>query len=60
MKLHMGPSQVIAWVYPVDRDRLEPGGHYLAQLKPRTPVVVGPGDHCILRSLTPVRTVGAG
>jgi len=59
-KFHTGTSEVTAAVYGIEGDRMEAGGEYLVQVKTSTPVVAGPGDHFILRTLSPVRTVGGG
>lgn len=59
-KFHTGTSEVVAAVYPLHGDRMEPGGEYLVQVRTKTPVVAGPGDHFILRTLSPPRTVGGG
>jgi selenocysteine-specific elongation factor len=60
VKFHTGTSEVTAAVYPMHGDRMEPGGEYLVQVRTKTPVVAGPGDHFILRTLSPARTVGGG
>ena len=60
VRFHTGMSQVTAALYSLQRDRMEPGGEYLVQIKTTTPVVAGPGDRFILRTLSPVRTVGGG
>jgi selenocysteine-specific elongation factor len=39
---------------------LKPGGQCLVQVFLNEPVVAGPGDHFILRSLSPMRTLGGG
>ena len=59
-KFHTGTSEVTAAVYPMQGNRMEPGGEYLVQVRTKTPVVAGPGDHFILRTLSPVQTVGGG
>lgn len=59
-RLHTGTSEVTAAVYPLRADRLQAGGEYLVQVKTAVPVVAGPGDRFILRTLSPVRTAGGG
>ena len=60
VKFHTGTSEVPATVYPMSGNRMEAAGEYLVQIRAKTPVVAGPGDHFILRTLSPVQTVGGG
>ena len=39
---------------------MEGGAEGLIQVRTKTPVVAGPGDHFILRTPSPVRTIGGG
>ena len=60
VKFHTGTSEVNASVYPLEEGSLQAGGDYLIQVRSEAPLVAGPGDHFILRTLSPVRTVGGG
>jgi selenocysteine-specific elongation factor len=60
LKLHTGTSEVTAAIYLVEGDRIEGGGEYLVQLRAAGPVVAGPGDHFIVRTSSPLRTIGGG
>lgn len=60
IKFHTGTSETPAAIYPMQGDRIAAGSDYLVQIRTRVPVVAGPGDHFILRSLSPVRTIGGG
>ena len=60
VRLHTGTSEVTASVYSMKEDRLTGDGDYLIQIRTRTPIVAGPGDHYILRMLSPVQTIGGG
>ena len=65
VKLHAGTSVVQATCRLVDRERLEPGQDTsgrdaIAQIVLREPLVLAAGDRYILRSLSPVTTVGGG
>jgi len=55
-----GTAEILAKVVLADRDRLEPGGSCYAQLRFEEKALVYPGDHFILRSVTPVTTLGGG
>ena len=60
LKLHIGTTEVQATVYLLDRDALPAGEETFAQVRTDRPIVAGPGDRFIVRSLTPVTTVGGG
>ncbi len=60
LKFHTGTSEVNATVYALEERDLHGGGEYLIQVKTNTPIVAGPGDHFILRTFSPVQTVGGG
>lgn len=58
--LHTGTSEVLARLVLLDRDAVAPGQAAYALLKCEEPVVVGRGDHYIVRSYSPVHTLGGG
>jgi selenocysteine-specific elongation factor len=65
VKFHTGTAEVIATIYAAGGERIQATSDaqpkdYLVQLRAKTPVVAGPGDHFILRTLSPVETVGGG
>jgi len=60
VKFHTGTSEVNAILYVLSNEELRVAGDYLIQIRARTPIVAGPGDHFILRTLSPVQTVGGG
>jgi len=60
IRFHLGASEVMGRVYPLEGDVLEPGGSGLAQVRLETPVVAGLGDRFVLRTYSPMRTVGGG
>jgi selenocysteine-specific elongation factor len=60
VKFHVGTAEISATVYSMKQDRMESGQQHLVQIKSNVPVVAGPGDHFILRTLSPVQTVGGG
>ena len=60
VKFHAGTSEVNATLYALEDRALQAGGEYLIQVKTKTPIVAGPGDHFILRTFSPVETVGGG
>jgi selenocysteine-specific elongation factor len=60
VRFHTGTSDVAASFYPLTGTSMEGGQSGLIQVKTKTSVVAGPGDHFLLRTLSPVRTVGGG
>ncbi|MBW1785155.1 MAG: selenocysteine-specific translation elongation factor [Deltaproteobacteria bacterium] len=59
-RFHTGTSEVIATVVLSDRDELKPGEGCFAQMRLEAPVAVLRGDRYVLRSYSPVRTIGGG
>ncbi len=60
VKFHTGTSETTAAVYLFQESSLKPGRQCLIQVFLNDPVVAGPRDHFILRSLSPTRTLGGG
>ena len=60
VRFHTGTSDVAAMFYPLVGNQMQGGAAGLMQVRTKTPVVAGPGDHFILRTPSPVRTIGGG
>ena len=60
VKLHTGTSEAIATVYAMEAARVEPAEEVLVQVRTDEPVIAAPGDRYVLRSLSPVQTIGGG
>ncbi|MFP3870794.1 MAG: SelB C-terminal domain-containing protein, partial [Syntrophobacteria bacterium] len=60
VRFHAGTCEVIGTVILLDTDELAPGASGYAQLRLERPVVVRRGDYFVLRSYSPVRTIGGG
>jgi selenocysteine-specific elongation factor len=58
VRLLIGTVEVMARVLP--RPMLEPGGTGLARLRLEAPVVARTGDRFVIRSFSPVTTIGGG
>jgi selenocysteine-specific elongation factor len=58
LRVHLGTAELLARVYP--RSTIEPGGSGLARLALESPVVARAGDRLVLRSYSPVTTIGGG
>ncbi|HNS22417.1 MAG TPA: selenocysteine-specific translation elongation factor [Sedimentisphaerales bacterium] len=60
VRFHTGTSETTAAAYLFQEGSLKPGQRCLIQVFLNEPVVAGPRDHFILRSLSPMRTLGGG
>jgi selenocysteine-specific elongation factor len=60
VKFHTGTTEVAASFYPLKGNLMESGTADLIQIRTKTPIIAGPGDHFILRTPSPVRTIGGG
>ena len=60
VRFHCGTSEIIATVILLDRDSLSPGDRCLAQFRLERPTVVLSKDRFVIRSYSPIRTIGGG
>ncbi|MGI8783584.1 MAG: selenocysteine-specific translation elongation factor [Acidobacteriota bacterium] len=60
VRFHHGSSELLARVSLLEGDPLEPGRSAIAQLGLEIPTVALPGDRFILRSYSPMLTIGGG
>ena len=60
IKFHTGTSEVVATMYLLEGNSVAGGEECLVQVGLSEPVVAGPADRFIVRSLSPVQTVGGG
>ena len=60
VRFHTGTSEIISTVILLDRDELEKGDTCFAQIRLNQPTTVLQHDRFILRSYSPVRTIGGG
>lgn len=60
VRFHSGTSEILGTVVLLDRDELEPGQTVFAQIRLDEPVTLVRDDACVLRSYSPVRTIGGG
>jgi selenocysteine-specific elongation factor len=58
LRVHLGTAETIGRVLP--RMAIEPGGRGLARLALEAPVVARGGDRFVIRSFSPVSTIGGG
>lgn len=57
---HHGSREVLARLFFLDRDKLEPGETAVCQVRFPTPLPGVFGDRCIVRSFSPLQTVAGG
>lgn len=60
VRFHLGTAEVMGRVVLLDRDELSPGASCYAQLLLEEPVVAAPQDRFVLRSFSPLQTIGGG
>ena len=60
VRFHTGTSEVLGIVVLIDKEELPPGETALAQMRLDSPVTVIKDDHFVIRSYSPVRTIGGG
>src|SRR5262249_23618758 len=60
VRFHIRPSEVMARVHLLDRDALEPGDRGYVQVRLEAPVVALPRDRYVIRSYSPMVTIGGG
>jgi selenocysteine-specific elongation factor len=60
VRLHVGTSEIMGRVILLDRDELTPGEEAYVQLRLEEPAIVLPRDRFVIRSYSPVQTIGGG
>ncbi len=60
VRFHVGTSEVMARVLLLNRAELDPGGATYARFKLEGPIVALPGDRFVIRSYSPIITIGGG
>ncbi len=60
VRFHVGTQEVMARVLLVDRAQLEPGQVAHGRFRLEAPIVALPGDRFVVRSYSPIVTIGGG
>ena len=60
VRVHLGTAEIIGRVSLLDRDELQPGDEAVVQLLLEEKAAVWPGDRYVIRSYSPVATIGGG
>ncbi len=57
---HHGTKEILARIYLLDKDKVEPGQRAIAQIRFPEPMVGVFGDKFVIRSFSPLRTIAGG
>ena len=60
VRVHVGTREVLGRVILMETDGIGPGSDANVQLLLQEPVAVWPGDRYVIRSYSPIRTIGGG
>lgn len=60
VRVHLGTAEIIGRISLLDRDELEPGEEVMVQLLLEETAAVWPGDRYVIRSYSPLATIGGG
>lgn len=60
LRVHLGTAEVMGRAFLLDAETLDPGAEGWAQLRLEVPIVARCGDRLVLRSYSPVTTIGGG
>jgi selenocysteine-specific elongation factor len=60
VRFHVGTSEVMARVLLLGPGQLEPGQRAFARIRLEAPIVALPGDRFVVRSYSPIVTIGGG
>lgn len=60
IRLHVGTAELIGRMILLDRDELQPGDQAYAQFRSETKAAAARGDRFVIRSYSPMNTIGGG
>jgi len=60
VRFHVGTQEVMARILLVDRQQLEPGETSYGRFRLEAPIIALPGDRFVIRSYSPMVTIGGG
>ena len=60
IRFHAGTAEIMGRISLIGRDELEPGDSAFAQIRLEEPIVVLPRDRFVIRSYSPIITIGGG
>lgn len=60
VRVHLGTREIVGRIVLLESDSLAPGADSPIQLLLQEPVAAWPGDHYVVRSYSPITTIGGG
>lgn len=60
IRFHSGTQEILGYIILLDREELRPGERAFVQIRLEEQVALLPRDHYVIRSYSPVRTIGGG
>ena len=60
VRLHTGTAEIMSRAVPVEADVIHPGSTGFVHFQLESPVVALPGDRFVIRSYSPIMTIGGG
>jgi len=60
VRFYLGASEILGRVVPLESEEIAPGSEGLVQLRMEKPLLAERGDRFVLRSYSPMRTIGGG
>lgn len=60
VRVHLGTAEILGRISLLDRDEMQPGEEVVVQLLLEEMVAVWPGDRFVIRSYSPIATIGGG
>ena len=60
IRFHSGTSEILGYMVLLDREELQPGDTACVQIRLEEPISCLKGDRFVIRSYSPIRTIGGG
>ncbi len=60
IRFYLGASEVFGRVAPLETEEIKPGGEGFVQIRLEAPILAERGDRFVLRSYSPMHTIGGG
>ena len=60
VRVHIGTREIVGRLVLMETETLKPGESTHVQLSLQEPVAIWPGDHYVIRSYSPITTIGGG
>ncbi len=60
IRFYLGSSEILGRIVPLETEEMEPRGDGLVEIRLEEPAIAERGDRFVLRSYSPMRTIGGG